>query len=330
MRKLLVIIVSFGVLWGGYWFVGSSAVERSMVTWLSGDVGGGWKTEYTDLKTKGFPNRFDTTIRDIHVQGPNGLIEWSAPFFQIFALSYKPNHIIAAWPNRQSVTIGRDILQVTSERMRGSVVFKPNTALTLDRSSLEITNLGVQSNQNWFVGVGKGQFHTRQTAENENSHDVSLQLTELLAPEHLRELLDPKGSLPKEISSVNLGATVGFDAPLDRFSVESRQPKITDLNVKHVQVDWGKLSVNANGLLTTDAGGFLQGTLEVTVKNWRELLSLLKQSGIIHENLSGTVESIFAMMALEAGGPDTIVAEWVFEDGRMRFGAIPLGPAPRL
>ncbi len=54
MRKLLVIIVSFGVLWGGYWFVGSSAVERSMVTWLSGDVGGGWKTEYTDLKTKGF------------------------------------------------------------------------------------------------------------------------------------------------------------------------------------------------------------------------------------------------------------------------------------
>ena len=83
-------------LWGGYWFIGSAGFEKGLAAWFDERRSAGWVADYSDIKTRGFPNRFDTTISDLELADTRAGLAWSAPFFQIFTLSYRPNHIVVA------------------------------------------------------------------------------------------------------------------------------------------------------------------------------------------------------------------------------------------
>ncbi len=330
MRKLIIIILSLGVLWGGYLFVGSSAVEKSLISWLSDTSSRGWAAKYSALNTRGFPNRFDTTFNDLEVEIGDGDYTWAVPFFQIFALSYQPNHIIAVWPNEQKLLLPQQRLAVTSDRMRGSIKFRPETALTLSRSSVEISNFHVQSNLGWSASAEAGQFNTRQSEEITNAHDVVLQTINLRLSDRFMSFLDPGHQLPDQFEAVKVDLTMDFDGPWDRQAIEQKQPALTGVGVKNLQIIWGELDFNATGKLTTDAQGFLSGQLEITAQNWRGIYKILLRMGLIQGNFMGAVEGFLQIMALETEDPDLLVADWVFQNGRMRLGAIPLGPAPRI
>ena len=213
MRKLITIILVVSGLWGGYWFVGSTAVERGLTTWLAERQNEGWVAEYSDLGTHGFPNRFDTTISDVRLADTRTGVAWNAPFFQIFALSYKPNHIIAVWPDTQTLSTPYQRITITNDKMRGSVVFDAGTALTLDRADLELENFGLRSHLGWAARVGKGQFSTRQASVEENSHKIWFEAASVYPSAATLERLDPAGVLPKEFETLTIDTTVSFDAP---------------------------------------------------------------------------------------------------------------------
>ena len=140
MRKLLVLIFALAALWSGYWFVGATAVERGTQVLLDDLRAQGWQVEVADVGTRGFPNRFDTTATQVKLADPLGGFTWTAPFFQVLALSYKPNHVIAALPESQSFELPGQTLQVDSTRMRASLVVEPGTALALDRTDIRRAN----------------------------------------------------------------------------------------------------------------------------------------------------------------------------------------------
>jgi len=330
MRKLIWILLGLGMLWGGYWFVGSSALEKGLTVWLSDTNGRSWTTSHSSLTTKGFPNRFDTTVRDIEVATQNGDLAWSAPFFQIFALSYKPNHIVAVWPNEQTITLPRERLAVSSTRMRGSVVFEPDTSLALDRAALEVADLGVQSNRGWSAAAQALQFNSRQTADTANAHDVFVQVQKLRPTAQLQAEFDPDRTLPDNVELLQFDGVLVFDNPWDRAALETHTPQLDRIEVKNLQIVWGDLDFSATGNLTTDARGYLEGELAVTARNWQAIYQILTRTGLIQDNFTGPVESILSLMALESDNPDLLQASWIFQGGRMRFGAIPLGPAPFL
>ena len=104
MRVLLGVTALLGALWAGYWVVGSSAAQSGMADWFDERRAEGWVAEYDDLAVRGFPNRFDAGFTEISLADPGTGLAWQAPFFQLLALSYKPNHVIAVWPDEQ---IGR-------------------------------------------------------------------------------------------------------------------------------------------------------------------------------------------------------------------------------
>ena len=151
MRRLISIITIFFVLWGGYWFVGSTALKTGLKAYLSSEhtANDPIHIAYSDLTVRGFPNRFDTRLTEISVMDAASNISWRAPFFQIHALSYKPYHIIAALPHSQILQLPDQVLQITSDEIKGSVVFVAGSllekALEVDRSSVVIRNLGVSS-----------------------------------------------------------------------------------------------------------------------------------------------------------------------------------------
>ncbi|MFV2002510.1 MAG: DUF2125 domain-containing protein [Paracoccaceae bacterium] len=330
MRALTIFIIAIFLLWGGYWFVASSAVEKGLTNWLDDRANGRWQVQYASLNTRGFPNRFDTTVTDPSLSNRRAGIVWSAPFWQVFALSYKPNQIIAVWPNQQSVALPDQQIDVTSQNIRASVTFEPGTALTLNRSSFVLEDLALLSTQGWRMQIKSGRLATRQTVGRENTHDIFFQATQLQPPAALLSQLDPAGRLSSIIDVAEIDGTLVFDAPWDRFSLERETPLITAIELKKMRITWGDMDLQASGSIDVDRAGELAGNIDVTATNWRRMLALATANGGVKPGITQTIANALELLAQLGGDGEVLSAPLSFQDGLVKFGPIPLGRAPRL
>jgi hypothetical protein len=330
MRKLTVVIIVAFALWGGYWFVASRAVQNGLSTWLSEQLGTGWVAEYSSLRTRGFPNRFDTTISDLRLESQRAGVTWQVPRFQIFALSYKPNNIIAVWPDQFSLALPGEDITITSAQIIGSVAFTPGTALELDRSSFEIDDAAIVSSRGWSMNMATARLATRQTEGTPFAHDISINASGIQPPRALLARLDPGGALPAVFEALTIDATVSFDAQWDRISYARQRPQITGLEWKKFQAIWGDLDLSASGELAIDARGVPSGLITLRTSDWREMLAIGIANGAVSSGVSQTFERALELLAALSDDPDVLEIPLRFKDGFMSFGPIPLGPAPRL
>uniref|UniRef100_UPI00286B8E0E DUF2125 domain-containing protein n=1 Tax=Tabrizicola sp. TaxID=2005166 RepID=UPI00286B8E0E len=125
MRKLLWVLITLSALWSGYWFVGSSAVRNGAEQWFADQAAQGMTAENTGLSVSGFPNRFDLTVEGIRFADPKTGIGWEAPFAQVFAMTWKPWHIIAALPPEQTIRLPDQDIGLTSTGLRASARARP-------------------------------------------------------------------------------------------------------------------------------------------------------------------------------------------------------------
>ncbi|MBV1868776.1 MAG: DUF2125 domain-containing protein [Marinosulfonomonas sp.] len=328
MRWLLGVILTVATLWSGYWFIASNAVEMGLSGWLDTRQSDGWVAEYSDVATRGFPNRLDTTITNIELADPGTGVAWKAPFFKIFALSYKPNHIIAIWPHAQTLASPYEKISVTSEDMRGSVVFTPGTSLELDRSNFDLQAVQLRSDLGWSAAVEKGKFFTRQTVGKTDTHDIWFEATNLTPSANVKNTLDPASLLPVEFETLRIDSTVAFTAPWDRFALEKNRPQISALHLKDLQATWGNLDLRAAGKLNVNSAGIPTGKITIKATNWRNMLRIAVDTGVVPQNISKTLESALEFLAGISGHPDTLDAPLTFKNGKVSFGPIPLGKAP--
>ncbi|MEM8787383.1 MAG: DUF2125 domain-containing protein, partial [Pseudomonadota bacterium] len=332
MRTLFVVVLVAALGWSGYWWAGSRAKEAALSGWLAEQRAAGWVAD-ADLTVRGFPNRFDTMVTDLHLADPRSGWSWTAPAFQILALSYRPNHIIAVWPPRQTVSSPAERITVEAERMRGSVRFAPNTGLALRQALVELKSVSLVSNAGWRAGISEGQVAIRRApagAAPDYGYDVSLTAQTLRLPEPLRARLDPAGVLPASVNGATIRLTPVFDAEWDRRSVEAGLPQLTTLNVGNVSFAWGDMELTVMGRLDADTRGRAEGTLNVTARNWREMLQLGVRAGWLTQDIVGSVEAGLGILARLTGETERLDMTVTFGNGLTRIGPVPIGPAPQL
>ena len=330
MRILIIVIIAACALWGGYWFVGSRAVQAGLSTWLSDQSSNSWMAGYSSLKTRGFPNRFDTTITDLELVNQRSGTAWLAPDFKILALSYRPNHIIAIWPDQQSITLRGEKISVTSKQMVASVAFEPGTSLILDRSSFVLDGLAFSSSRNWAAKIATARLATRQTDGKQFAHDIAIEASGVQPPAALLAQLDPAGAQPTVFDTLKIDVTIEFDAQWDRNSWRQEPPQVIGLELKNMQAIWGELDLLATGDLTFDARGVPSGRIAIKATNWREMLALGIAAGAVPLGISPTLERALQLLADMSDDPDILEVPLSFQGGFMSVGPIPLGPAPRL
>ncbi len=330
MRKLTAIVIVMTALWGGYWFIGARAVETGLSAWFADRHGEGWVADYTELKTRGFPSRFDTTITGLDLADPDTGLAWSAPFFQILSLSYKPTHIIAIWPDIQTLATPEQRIEIAAADMRGSVVFDVGTDLPLNRSSIVLQGMGFSSTRGWSSYLESGQFATRQSVGRPNTYDVSFEARNLTPASEFIKSLDSGDLLPGVIDGMSIDATLEFDAPWDRFAIERARPQITRLDLKLLKADWGKLDLWMAGEVSVDAEGIPSGEITVKARNWREMLQIARATGVLPEALAPTVEQALGFLSALSNDPETLDAPLTISNGLVSLGVFPIGRTPRL
>lgn len=335
MRKLLVLLLVLTGLWSGYWFLGSSTIRQAGEDWFASAAGQGIVAEKSDLSVAGFPNRFDLTITDLALRDPASGIGWQAPFVQVFAMTWKPWHIIAALPPGQVVTLPGQEVKLAAEGLRASFRARPATALPLASVIVESGPFTASSSAGWTAAAGSAVASISADEEvpgagdAPNAYVLALNLSDLAPdPEMMARIKDGSG-LPPRIATLRLVTRATLTAPLDRFAGET-QPRLAALELTDSLLAWGELSATAKGQVAPDDQGFAAGRIEIAVTNWQPLVPALVTAGAIKPEQAQTLTRLLTALAQESGDPDTLKLPLTLAEGSVSLGFLPLGEAPRM
>lgn len=330
LRGLFTLVFIAAAAWSGYWWLGATAQDTAMRTWLDDRRADGWVSDYSSLEVAGYPNRFDTTVTDLNLADPRSGWAWAAPMFQVLALSYQPNHIIAIWPHEQVVSTPDERISVGASQMRASVVFEANTDLALDRTVLIIEEMTLKSTANWSSSLKKATLTTEQTVEEPFAHDIGFLAEEFRPARIFKAIVDPSDLMPDVFDVFKVRGTIAYDAPWDRHAIEGDKPLVTRIDLDEFNATWGELDFQATGSVEVDRLGYLNGEVAVRAKNWKDMLTLAVNSGVVSQDVSDALAAGLSLIAGLSGNPDTLDAPLSFSNQLMKLGPIPIGPAPRL
>ena len=328
MRKLIVIALVLAGLWGGYWFVGSKATERAFSAWITDRQADGWVAEVEDLSTRGFPNRFDTIFTGLELADPDTGLSWIAPEFQILALSYKPYHVIAAWPGTQVISTPEQRIEISGSNVKGSIVVAPTPALTLERTSIVLEGLEMSSSAGWVSALERGQLATRQLEDGQNRHEIHFEAANLTPASSFVRSLDTDDLLPPVFEGVTLKANVDFTAPWDRAAIEDARPQVSRIDLTELKAKWGELELWLAGAVDVDDRGRPNGNVTVKARNWRQMIEIARASGALAPELVSTVTGALQFVAGLSGDEKTLDVPLRLSGGTMFLGPIPIGAAP--
>jgi len=331
IRWLTIIVAVLATLYGGYWLLGRSTLQGGIEAALADMSGSSAQIAYSDWGVRGFPSRFDTTFEDISITDAASGVAWSAPWFQVLALAYKPNEVIAVWPDSQELTLGDETIHILSNSMRASAQVRPSTALTFDRATVEIQNPRIRrASDGSELAMGHLLAAARAAPEAANTYDLYLDAQSIVLPEALRMALDPAGDMPVLIRQVRLDSVATLTKPLDRFASDAPEITLRALEIREMGLIWGDVSISAIGTVAAGFDGIAQGTITFSAANWRKALDMGVKAGLIGEGFDVTYANMAQELDETPHIPDTLTVTLRFEDGKTRLGPLPLGPAPRL
>lgn len=330
MKRLLVVILVAAGLWAGYWWIGASGVKSGFAAWLDARRAEGWVADSAAITVQGFPNRFDTTFTDIRLADPETGWAWEAPFFQLFALSYRPNHVIAIWPREHILATPVQKYAITSAEMQASAVVGADTTLPLERANLVADTLSITDESGETTAMTALRLAVERVEGSEATYHLGWAADNLAPARKARLRIDTTGQLPQTLNAFRADIRASFDRPWDRRAIETARPQPTQITVKLAEARWGDLELAVAGAVDIDATGRPTGEMTVKARNWRDILKMARASGQLPGGLADQLETGLAMIAQLSGNSQTIDIPLEFRGGRVFLGPVPIGPAPIL
>lgn len=327
MRALTIVVLVLSGLWFGYWVVASRALDAGVTGWLTGLQADGAAVGWSDVAVHGFPNRFDLTISD-PVIGDPGVAEWRAAVFQMLTLSYAPYHLIAVWPDSQTLTTPLQTLTLANAQARASVHFRPVPDLPLDHVEMVVDQGSLASTLGWSLAFDQARLATRLRPDLANAHELGLDIIGLIPPAALRTATPLAEPLPETMATLHADITLQPDIPLDRHTFSGDGPHIARLDITDIRLEWGTIGVVASGSLTRNELGKGQGTVTIHLTDWRGLVALVRASGTLDEPTANLFAQ--ALGVLETLDPDPAILDVpvTFTGDRGIIAGLPLLAAP--
>ena len=310
MRVFLILIAVAVLGWSGYWVIGSRSAAQDARNWFAERRADGWQANYGDVRTQGFPNRFDTTITAPALHNPDTSLRWAAPFFQILRLSYKPEHLILVFPENQAMETASHDIAIVSEKMQASAVFYRDEAGTLDRATLATSALTLVIND---LSLRVSTVLLALKLEPSNFYTVAADLRDIsVAPDGMSFKLD----------TLRADTKLFFDAPLQRPSLISQMPTVTEIEIREFEITQGRLSISATGTLRLDPQARASGRLTIQIANWQELLGNGPLPNALLQNLRKIFGDTFLQMSDTAITARVLQVEATLRDGAISLGAM--------
>lgn len=329
MKRLTYLVVILAVIYSGYWIIGSSALKNAVQSQQVVLTEQGWDVGYVTLKTRGYPSRFDTTVTDLNITTPDRSTNFAASMIQILALSYQPNKAIIAFPPEQTLTMDGLPVVIQSDGLRASVSANANTSLSLNQISAEAASV--------IFSLGNGQLTSysdmlaavRESSSSSNTYGTYLTATDIAWPALILGQLPADSGLPDMIGNITLDASVTLDRPLDRHTLPdwATDPgQLRGLNLRGLSLTWGPFNITADGSFTVDHSGTPDGTITLTMNDWKGVLAAAQSTGFLPAQFQFMAQSMGQTLSQ---GDETLVLPITVQNGNLSVGPFPLGPSPK-
>lgn len=323
MRAMLWTIILAFAAWSGWWWFASSTARTATEAAFVEARAAGWLAGHGGIGIAGYPNRVDLTITTPELTEPEGRWGWKAPFVQLFALTYKPWHLIAAFAPEQALSTPLGPMTLTAGKLQSSLVLEPGADLTLERSQL----VGEAVSLTGAFGSLSAQslsFATRPAVAAINAHDIGLELQGITLPAALAARL-PADLFAPGTARLHLDAEAGFSSPINRHAAQTR-PEITRISLRDASLSWGAARLSVTGTMIPDALGRAEGTLSLEIAGGREMVEAAAALGLLPGDMQRSIELMLA--ANGTGRPLTLPL--TLKDGRLRIGPFVVAEAPLL
>lgn len=330
MRVLLAIALFAAGIWTGWWFFAAHVIDTGVADWRQDQLRHGVQVDYSDLHVQGFPHLLDMTATDPRLTGIRSGASWHAPYFRLFAPAYQPNHVVAQWPQDQTITTRAQQITVQNDTMTADILLAPTLSLALEHIGFEADQIHLISDDGWDLRVEESRVRIRPNtdASAPYAHDISLRLSRLTPGGRLRTQLDPAERLPSLIDEVTLQATLRFDAPLDRHALSGRRPEIQGITLQDTGGHWGGADLRLSGTLEMDALGYANGRLRLRLTGWQPILDLAISTGLVPENRRSTVERAIRLLEGTSVNNRELDIPLTVTQGQVSLSVIPLTTLP--
>lgn len=329
--------------WSGYWFVGSSLIEREtraffVQTEASGTAGA------DDVTVEGFANRFDLTVDAPWLRQPETGLGWSAHAAKVHAMTWKPWHIILSLPEMQKITLpySERVIELGSKNFAASLRGEPSLDLALVEFRVTADSLSLKAADADLALTADTLAFALRAAPQEGSifpYDLGLNIAGIAPPSSfltaLQAVYEAGGStaapseLPSKLERLHIDIGLGLTGKLDKTAIEVT-PQLSSLNLRDISVIWGDLQIKAEGQISADAKGFPKGRIDLEVQNWQHLPVILGGTGLLPAEHMATAEKILASAAGASGEENLLKIPFIFQDGQVRMSIFPLGPVPKI
>ncbi|MDA9208057.1 DUF2125 domain-containing protein [Octadecabacter sp.] len=330
MRKLILLIVVAALIYGGYWFIGRSQIQDRLTEALIQADDGAYEVTYNTLKTRGFPSRFDTTVTDFHFADPATGTEWTAPLFQLLALSYRPNEVIAIFPPEQTFTVNGTEITLQTNDMRASGKVRANAALSFQDATVTMDAPRFITDDGGQLAMANILAATRLTPDTAQTYDIFVEAHAIELPENIRRFIDPGNLQPPLVQALRFDSDATLSAPLELLSPDGDAPTFESLSIKEFAATWGEISLTAIGDIEPNEYGVPSGSVSVSARNWQQGLDLAVANGMVDANRRFLVTEIANNLDETPHIPDTLTLTLTITNGVMSLGGLPLGSVPSL
>ncbi len=330
MKRLLILIVILAVLGGIAWAVAAMTMQTAATRWLDDRQVEGWVVNVADVSVEGFPLDFETEFTDIQLADPETGLAWSTPRFRLEQTVFRLDRLAAYFPEAQTIASPEERLTLTSSAMFANLDVQPTADFALDSVRGFLSELEVTSSLGWSTALEEADLTVDRMEGETSRYQISLIAFDLLPPEAIRTRLDPVGVLPERIQQFNFNTRARFDGPWDMAALEVARPQPTELEIEDITARWGDMLFRATGTLNVTAGGIPEGELAVRAENWREMVELAENAGLLPARIRPTAEAMLQVLAGMNGSEENIDATLSFSNGRVFIGPLPIGPAPSL
>ena len=342
--RMLALLVALALGWAAVW--GGSALwsRAALAGWLEERRAAGWQAEWEGIALSGTPLMVRRRLTDPALADPEAGWAWQAPWLVLEGPGLGRGWLRVVWPAAQTLSGPDRRYGITADALTADLAFaggraRPLSALALRADALEVRDERGQSLAARELALDlvapEGGGPLGADAEGASggaglAYDLQLAATGLRPPAGWAEALARRGLAPERMERVTADLSFVLAAPLDRRALEAGRPPLEALRIREIGARWGALDLRLAGRLRADAQGLAEGDLTVQATNWREILALSRQTGLLPESLAGGIEGALSVIAGLSGRPETLDIPVTFRDGRTRLGPLPLGPAPPL
>ena len=315
LRAITALILAACTIWSVYWFIGQRSYRDSLFALAQVMRDSGLEVGFSDLLVRGYPNRFDATVYDLAISDPVAEAGWRAPFFQLLVLSYATDHVIAVWPETQTLDLSGRSHMVRSNGLKASFETSGNDS--------EIQQIVVESERISMAGlpfeVASLLFAVRQNSGSEHAYDFSLSASLPEAPEN--ETVELLLETPPGAGSINAMASLELDRALGAATCAGKAGNIVGLKVSGASLSWPTLSISSEAEIAFDRAGLASGSISISISDLDALFALLEQFP-----LPGDLKSVSDSPLMKL--PENASFNFRVSDGEVRFLGFPVANLP--